>query len=313
MTLAQFAARFTELCSQPVPLPGAGNTAVRHQQLFEVAREDLSLAKLVEAHWDALAILAEAGRAPHPGARYAVWASEIPGQSLSLDPSNGGFTVSGVKMFCSGAGLVDRALITAGIPSQLIEIDLRQNGPHIEADNSAWQTPAFALTNTSTLTFHSAGLAPDAILGAPGWYTSRPGFWNGACGPAACWAGGSAGLLDFALRSRRSDPHTLAHLGAIHANIWAMQSSLDTAGREIDLHPLDTIAAHTRALSVRHAIEHLSTDTLHRFARAFGPHPLSMDAATARRYQELDLYLRQSHAERDLESLGRELRKTVVN
>jgi hypothetical protein len=30
-----------------------------------------------------------------------------------------------------------------------------------------------------------------------------------------------------------------------------------------------------------------------------------MDEAISRRYQELDLYVRQSHAERDLEALGR--------
>jgi hypothetical protein len=62
-----------------------------------------------------------------------------------------------------------------------------------------------------------------------------------------------------------------------------------------------------RALRVRHLIEQTCTDTLRRFARAYGPHPLTMIGDTSRRYHELDLYLRQSHAERDLESLGRTL------
>jgi hypothetical protein len=62
-----------------------------------------------------------------------------------------------------------------------------------------------------------------------------------------------------------------------------------------------------RALRVRHLIEQTCTDTLRRFARAYGPHPLTMIGETSRRYHELDLYLRQSHAERDLESLGRTL------
>jgi hypothetical protein len=35
---------------------------------------------------------------------------------------------------------------------------------------------------------------------------------------------------------------------------------------------------------------------------------LSMDEKTARRYQEAGLYMRQSHAERDLEALGRMIR-----
>jgi hypothetical protein len=34
-----------------------------------------------------------------------------------------------------------------------------------------------------------------------------------------------------------------------------------------------------------------------------------MNAEVSRRYQEFDLYLRQSHAERDLEELGSALRR----
>ena len=30
-----------------------------------------------------------------------------------------------------------------------------------------------------------------AVLGEANWYVERPGFWQGACGPAAAWAGGA--------------------------------------------------------------------------------------------------------------------------
>jgi hypothetical protein len=112
-------------------------------------------------------------------------------------------------------------------------------------------------------------------------------------------------LLDFAKASPRRDSHTLAHLGAMDANVWALQTLLQAAGQEIDLHPSDRPAAKIRALQLRHLIEHTCTDTLRRFARAYGPYPLSMDELVTRRYQEVDLFLRQSHAERDLEVLGR--------
>ncbi|MGI4831023.1 MAG: acyl-CoA dehydrogenase, partial [Janthinobacterium lividum] len=101
------------------------------------------------------------------------------------------------------------------------------------------------------------------------------------------------------------DPHTLAHLAAMHANVWAMRSLLQTAGEEIDAQPDDVLAAQRRALTVRHLIEQLATDLLRRFARAYGPVPLAMHEQTARRYQEVDLFLRQAHGERDLESLAR--------
>jgi hypothetical protein len=80
-----------------------------------------------------------------------------------------------------------------------------------------------------------------------------------------------------------------------------MAACLDAAGREIDAGEGDGIV---RALTVRHLVEQACTDVLRRLPRAYGPFPLAMDAEFLRRYEELDLYLRQSHAERDLEALG---------
>jgi alkylation response protein AidB-like acyl-CoA dehydrogenase len=288
-------------------LPGKGNTAERHRRLFEIGREDLSLAKLAEAHWDAIAILAENGREPASNTLYAVWASEIPGQPAQLNREAKNLRVVGRKMFCSGLGIVDRALVTVSSPYPcLVEIDLKNNSNAIEINSSDWKTETFRLTNTGTITFHGAVIS-GSIIGEPSWYLDRPGFWRGAIGPAACWAGGAAGLLDAALESKRGDVHTMAHLAAIDANVWATETYLAMAGREIDESYSDCNAAMVRALRVRHLIEQACTDTLRRFARAYGPHPLTMIGETVRRYHELDLYLRQSHAERDLESLGRTL------
>jgi alkylation response protein AidB-like acyl-CoA dehydrogenase len=278
---------------------------------MEVARESLSLARLAEAHWDAIAILAEAGREPEPGMLYGVWASSGAHQLL-LAPGESGFTVSGSKMFCSGAGLLDRTLLTVDVPEQrLVEVDLRRNANTIQFDESVWKTSAFAETRTAAVTFVTTPVSAKDLIGAPGWYLERPGFWHGACGPAACWAGGAVGLVDYAMRQPREDPHTLAHLGGMQAAVWALRSYLDSAGREIDEEPDKPVEARMRALMVRHLVEQACTDVLRRLPRAYGPHPLAMDADISRRYQELDLYLRQCHAERDLESLGRDLRQST--
>ena len=313
---AKLAARFRELCAAELPLPGHGHTAERHRRLFAVSRESVSLAKLAEAHWDALAILAEAGRTPVPHALYAVWASEIPGQALNLTAHGNGYRLHGAKQFCSGATLVDRALITVGSPeSLLVDVDLRRNAEQYDVDLSPWVTEAFRHTATGTVTFRGVTLDACDVLGPPDWYVDRPGFWHGACGPAACWAGGAAGLVDFARASRRSDPHTLAHLAAMEANLWALTAYLDEAGRQIDAQaqadPENGTAAQVRALTVRHMVEQACTDTLHRFARAYGPYPLAMHHDTAIRYAETDLFLRQAHGERDLEGLARLLRGSV--
>ena len=256
-----------------------------------------------------MAILAEAGRIPEPDALYAVWASEIPGEALRLKRRSDGYELSGSKPFCSGIGMVDRALVTVGLPQQLlVEVDLRKNHERIGADLQTWKVDAFRATQTGSITFLNSRLPPTAPVGASGWYLERPGFWHGACGPAACWARGVAGLLYFATESKRDDPHTLAHFGAMQASVWAMYSMLRQAGEEIDDAPWDAMAAQIRALQLRHSIEHMGAEILQRFSRAYGPLPLSMDENTARRYQEANLYMRQSHAERDLENLGRLIR-----
>ena len=259
-----------------------------------------------EAHFDAISILAEAGRQAVPDALYGVWASEKPGQELKLVESSQGWVVRGTKHFCSGAEIVDRALVTVEAPNPyLIEVNLRRQPERIVTDSSGWKASAFSHTNTGAVTFLDISIERDAIVGERGFYLSRPGFWHGACGPAACWAGGAVALVDYARVQTRSDPHTMAHLGAMVALEWSMRALLEAAGREIDLNPSDSRSARVRALSVRHLIEQASSEILARFGRAYGPHPLALVAETANRIQELTIYLRQSHAERDLEELGK--------
>jgi alkylation response protein AidB-like acyl-CoA dehydrogenase len=309
LTSRQLTELLRSIIESPIPLPGQGQTGSRHLYLMDVGRQDLALARLAEAHWDAVSILAEAGRQPVPGAIYGVWASEIPGQSVELRKEHGGFTIHGTKKFCSGAGIVDRALVTVqGPESLLLDIDVRDHHERMQVDSSSWKTAAFSATGTATVEFLGAVVGNIRSLGGPGWYIGRPGFWHGACGPAACWAGGAQALVDYAINQHRSDPHTFAHIGAMSAQAWGLRACLMAAGDEIDGLAKTAQGDRVLALSVRHIVEQACTDILRRLTRAFGPHPLAMDALVARRCQELDLYLRQSHAERDLEWLGRDMR-----
>jgi len=55
--------------------------------------------------------------------------------------------------------------------------------------------------------------------------------------------------------------------------------------------------------SRHHLIERTCTEVLDRFGRATGPQLLAFNPQIARRHIELTLYIRQCHAERDLESI----------
>jgi alkylation response protein AidB-like acyl-CoA dehydrogenase len=288
-----------------LPPPGAGSTAVRHAALFEFGRADLSLARLAEAHTDALAIFVEAGRVAPVGRLYGVWAADGPGSLLAVSRTDGGqIRVDGTKRYCSGAQLLDGALVTAHDGDHIVLLDVSLTTPGLTVDSSEWVAPAFAGTNTASITFENIRLTEADVIGPANWYLTRPGFWHGALGPAACWAGGAAGLVDAARSLNKRDPHARAQMGALEAADWGLRAVLEQAAREIDSDPSDTShAAQRRALMARHLIERLCTDVLDRFGRATGPQLLAFDAQIAQRHAELSLYIRQCHAERDLASI----------
>lgn len=286
-----------------LPLPGHGRTPERHLALAEFGREDLSLARLIEGHLDAVAILHEAGRTPQPGAIYGVWASEAPGRVLTLSPDDGHLLLNGVKQYCSGGTLVDFALVTSWREGRVVLVEIELASPGIRTMPSSWKAEAFAGTCTCNLEFANVAVRESSLVGRPGFYLERPGFWHGALGPASCWAGGAMGLVDAAFRSHRKDPHATAQIGGLAATRWGLQALLSEAGRSIDGHP-ESFGQGT-ALMVRHLVERAATDVLDRFGRATGPALLAFDAAVARRHAELTLYIRQCHAERDLEAIGR--------
>ena len=296
---------FARTAAALVPLPGAGQTPQRLQQLFHWGTRDLSFARIAEAHTDALAILAESGHPPRPAALYGVWASDAPPSHVACSRlGDSGWRIDGIKQFCSGATLVDAALVTAHHEGGILLFDLPLHDGHVTVQPSAWASPAFADTATTAVEFKGLVVSDDCRLRADGWYLSRPGFWHGAAGPAACWAGGAQSLINAAGASKRKDPHTRAHLGALQSIAWGLHAILEQTGREIDADPGDASGSgRTRALKMRHLIERMCTETLDRFARATGPHLLAYDAHVIRQATALNLYIRQCHGERDLEGI----------
>jgi alkylation response protein AidB-like acyl-CoA dehydrogenase len=287
------------------PLPGAGRTADRHAALSRLGQRDLSLARLGEAHSDALAILAEAGRKPRVGGLYGVWASDGPQSRLEASvQSDGTWRLSGIKQYCSGAIFLDAALVTVHAKEGLLLFEVPLASPGIAVGEATWRNPALADTATGPVSFASVMLPAEAQIGSPGWYLERPGFWHGAIGPAACWAGGARALVEAARALRRKDPHSRAQVGALEAIGWGLSAVLAQSGAEIDQDPRDEQRmGRKRALMVRHLIERWSTEVLDRFGRASGPQLLAFDETSIRQYGSLTVYIRQCHAERDLESI----------
>ncbi|WP_072804828.1 acyl-CoA dehydrogenase family protein [Rhodococcoides yunnanense] len=291
-----------------LPLPGSGYTDTRWQMLASLSREDTILGRLAEAHADALAVLAElGGPTPRRGQIWGVWAAEPPTPVLEAAQTSNGWTLTGVKPWCSGANVCTDALVTArvGDRSRMFAVDVTQDLcapiPH------TWHAVGMAESDSGHVRFEGARAHP---VGEPGAYIDRPGFWHGAIGVASCWFGSACAVADTLHAAARSgaDPHAHAHLGAVAAALGAASSALTTAAAEIDSDPTDSDGrGRTRARIVRAIVESAATECLDRVGRALGAAPLCADHQHARRVADLTVYLRQSHAEKDLAALGEDI------
>ncbi len=293
-----------------LPPPAGGATVERLRALRRLAAtEDLSVARLAEAHTDAVAILAEAGRAlPHPAdgsdlALAGVWASRFGGQDLRAERTASGWHLAGRLAFCSGATLLDLALVDAQLPDgqrQLFVVPLRDGGLAVES--SRWHVTALAATATASVSF-DLDVAEEAAVGEPGFYLERPGFWHGAIGVAACWAGGARAVHEATLRHAPTDrPHAAANVGRTAGECWAMEAILDRAGADIDAVPSAVDLAY--ALQLRQLVAAACDRVLSASRRATGPGPYVFDDRHAQRIDDLALYIEQQHHEADLAEVG---------
>lgn len=276
---------------------------------------DLTLARVVEPHMDAQAILSQArdttdaGLAIESDQTWGVYAAHPPGTRVDAVPCDGDpggqWILSGTKHWCSLANRVSHALLTATRPEggqQLFAVDLADAGVSVEM--SEWRALGLRDVTTGALQLHGVPAQP---VGEPGWYLNRPGFAWGGIVVASIWFGAAAALAGqvwAAAGRRKPDQIQLMHLGACETALDTALASLRSAAEAMD-DPETTVgqsgivAARTRAI-VADVVERVMTIVGH----ALGPAPLAFDEAHAKRVADLTLYLRQHHAERDLAHVG---------
>lgn len=142
---------------------------------------------------------------------WGVGASEAPGGRVSFAPTtaDGAVLLNGVKHWCSGARGASHALLTvwpgeAQQPNdapQLVWLPIHQPGVHVIADT--WK--AVGMNGSASLQVQLTGVRA-WLVGSLGQYLSRPGFWQGGAGVAACWYGGTATLAKTLYRAVADRP-----------------------------------------------------------------------------------------------------------
>jgi alkylation response protein AidB-like acyl-CoA dehydrogenase len=294
-----------------LPLPGQGRTTARWRVLRELGRTNLTVARVVEAHSDALAILAEAGVAAEPDATYGVFAAEGPGEPLrarTARSAGGGAVLVGTKPWCSLGSELDTALVTAHAEGgrRLFAVDLRD--PRVVPEpTSGWVARGLRTVTSTSLRFDGAPAHP---VGETGWYLTRPGFAWGGIGVAACWYGAALGLQDRLMASMRDQPDDLAamHVGRVDVALYAAGAALRVAADAVDGGVAGGGAGSLLALRTRTIVAQAVELTLEQVGHALGPAPLAFDEDHARRAADLTIYVRQHHGERDVAALGRAVR-----
>ncbi|GAA1439667.1 acyl-CoA dehydrogenase family protein [Leifsonia poae] len=294
------------------PQPASGGTAERFRFLAAVAEADVTAARVIEPHLDAIAILRESGAdAPPAGRTWGVFAAEAPGAGLLATERRdaGGWQLDGVKPWCSLGAQVTDALITARTDAaerRMFSVDLRQQGVH--AEPVEWVARGLAEVESGPLEFGGAVAEP---VGEAGWYLTRPGFRWGAIGVAACWWGGCLPLYA-ALRARAgrdgAGPLAAAAAGRLHRALEGARLQLAHAGDVIDAGGLDPHAAAVLAHTVRGQVADTVVEVLGAVRDVLGPAALAFDESIARRYADLDLYVSQYHRGPDDVSLFEHLR-----
>jgi hypothetical protein len=287
-----------------------------------LGRTDIPLARLAEGHIDALRILRQAGTAPVPGSLYGVWASRSRGGGLTATTEMDRFMLSGTVPFASGAGMLDRALVTAviqpptqeaGAPAQQVLIDVDVHD--WIADPDSWQTSAMAASRSFTISIRDRAAPVYNQIGPAGYYLARRGFFPGGIGVAAVWVGGAARVSDLLtefLSGSPGDPDQLTRvrLGRIRLELSTAGALLARAGQLLmdgvasDRSGWPTDRLRELATEVRAGIGAAVRRLLDNARDLAGPAGSAQHPGLADAIADLDLYVRQQHADRDADYLA---------
>jgi len=263
---------------------------------------------------------------PPAGSTWGMWAAEAPGCRASFSsataPSDSGAVVlHGKKAWCSGAQGLTHGLLTvwpAALPAGaesagpfLAAVAMQQSGVRVASDS--WHAVGMAHSASVEVSFDGAKAV---LIGYAGDYLSRPGFWQGGAGIAACWHGGAA-MLGRALHQAMAasapaalaaNPFRAAALGKVDLALQSSAAVLHEAAAWIDAHP--TLDASAWAWRTRLGAEAAARTVLDEVGRALGATPFCRDPRFARMAADLPVFVRQSHAERDFAALGMQLAQT---
>lgn len=281
-----------------------GATGALHA-LRRLGAASLSLGRIYEGHINAVRLILRNGTpaqhrvaatAAREGCLFGVWNTEAPDRPLRLE--NG--VLRGGKVLCSGAGLVERAVVTAKLATdehpQMVVVSLGRGTSR--ADTAAWTPLGMRASATGNMDFDGISVRSDMLLGAPGAYFHQPDFTAGAWRFAAVHLGGMEAIAE-ALRAhlkhtgRGENPHQASRLGAVltsleTARLWVSGACAMAEAEYPDPHRTAAYVSLARG-----AVERAALDIIEAATRSVGLQALIRPHVLERVIRDLSTYLRQ--------------------
>lgn len=306
------------LCVAPLPRGSGGlglsDSAQRLQllQVFKhIGRGDLVVGRLYEGHVNALQLVFDFGTAAQQDATaqaaaaglwFGVWNSQGEQGVRLLQAQTRNWTLSGSKLYASGAGHIDRAVVTAecaGGGWQMVLAPAR--GEQVQIDRSFWRPLGMRASASYEVRFDALPVRPEALLGTRNDYYREPAFSAGAVRFAAVQLGGAEAVLDETRRFLRSirrtdDPYQRIRVGEMamwveSGNLW-----LDGAARHVGDVPY--------AQLMRSAVERIGLTVMQLAERCVGARGLLKPSPLERLHRDLTHYLRQPAPDAVLAAAG---------
>ena len=272
--------------------------------LRRIGGASLPAGRLFEGHVNAVKLVflygsaaASAGfaRDVRGGAVSGVWNAEAP-PGLAIVERDERRVLQGAKIYCSGAGWLERPLVTARSAAGPV-ITAPRDASAMRVDLGAWRASGMRATATGSVTFDGLVLEDVEVVGAPGDYLRSPAFKAGAWRFCAVQVGGAERLLSLMARhledrGRGADPHQRARIGqatiAVEtARLWvsSARSAAETAA--------NAAAADAYVNLARTAVEAACADLLRLVDRSVGLEAKMVGSPIERVARDLAVYLRQ--------------------
>lgn len=282
------------------------NEAVRARTMAKVLREvgrgDLSIGRLYEGHVNALSLfdwyatpdqLEWLTQALDRGSWFGVWATEpAPGVRLAGEAA---MSLIGEKMFASGAGGLDYALVTAASKDTARRLVIVPANEKARTDLSGWRVRGMRASVSGRYMLDGMAVDPLMLLGQPGDYDRDPRFTAGAWRFCAAQLGGIEALVSeirlAMCDSAREDPLPRARFADAVVAVRTAGFWVEEAAQRFASGDADAVAI---ARLTRGVVENAGFTVMEAAARVLGTRSAFDGERADKIIRDLSLYLRQA-------------------